>query len=99
MPQGMRVWDGNGTLIIDVSDRIMTVLGQIVINSSTPNGSVTVNDPRLALGSFWYFKTSDGGSFGGHTNANVTSTSSSVSVTVANYTAIYGNLYIVYGVY
>lgn len=99
MPQGMRVWDSSGNLVIDVSDRIMTVLGQIVVNSSTPNGSVTVNDPRLALGSFWYFKTSDGQSFGGHTSANVTSTSSSVSVTVANYTAIGGNLYIVYGVY
>lgn len=99
MPQGMRVWDASGNLIVDVSDRIMTVLGQIEITSSTPNGTVTVNDSRLALGQRWYFKTTNGGAWGGSMSADVSSTTSSITVVCSNFGAIPGSLYITYGVY
>ena len=99
MPQGMRVWDASGNLVLDVSDRIMTVLGVIEVTANTPNGQVTVNDSRLALGERWYFKTGNGTSFGGFTSATVTSDSSSISVSVANHQAIGGVLRVVYGVY
>ena len=99
MPQGMRVWDASGNLVLDVSDRIMTVLGVIEVTANTPNGEITVNDSRLALGERWYFKTGNGTPFGGFTSATVTSNSSSITVRVANYQAIGGVLRVVYGVY
>lgn len=99
MPQGMRIWDSSGNLIIDVSDRIMTVLGVIEVTANTPNGKITVNDSRLALGERWYFKTGNGTPFGGFTSATVTSNSSSITVSVANHQAIGGVLRVVYGVY
>lgn len=99
MPQGLRVWNSSGDLIIDVSDRIMTVLGRIEVNSSTPSGTVTVSDARLALGQRWYFKTSTSGGWVGACSVTVTMSSSSITVTVTNSTLIPGPLYITYGVY
>ncbi len=99
MPQGLRVWDGSGNLVLDVSDRIMTVLGRIEVTSSTPGGTVTVSDPRLALGTRWYFKTSTSGGWVGACAVTVTSSSSSITVTVTNPSVIPGALQITYGVY
>lgn len=99
MPQGLQVWDSAGNLVINMTSRIMTVLGTIEVTASTPNGQVTVNDSRLALGERWFFKTSNGASFGGFTNVTVTSNTSSISVSVANWQSISGVLRIVYGVY
>lgn len=100
MGQGLRIWDASGNVVLDVSDRVMTVLGQIEVTSATPGGTVTVTDARLAFGQRWYFSTTDGGSWTAATAITVTSTSSSITVSVADPTFIStGALTVTYGVY
>lgn len=50
MPFGIRTWDASGNLVIDLSQRISRVLGQQQLWAAT--GSI--NDPNIALGSFWW---------------------------------------------
>lgn len=50
MPQGLQVWDANGNLIIDVTDRLTRVLGEFY--TGTSNGSVT--NPGLTTGTPWW---------------------------------------------
>ena len=99
MGQGLRIWDASGNLVLDASDRIMTVLGRVDVTSTTPGGSVTVSDPRLAFGERWHFVTTDGGGWGGATSISVTSTSSAITATVTNPEFIPGTLTVTYGVY
>lgn len=99
MPQGLRVWDTSGNLVLDVSDRIMTVLGRIEITSSTPGGTVSITDSRLALGDRWFFKTTNGGGWGGACSVTVSFTSSTITVAVDNPAFIPASLFVTYGVY
>ena len=51
MPQGLQVFDENGTLLVDVTDRLVKYLGVVQIDGT--NGSIT-ND-ELSEGNLWYY--------------------------------------------
>jgi hypothetical protein len=51
MPQGLQVFDQDGTLLVDVTDRLVKYLGVVQINGT--NGSIT-ND-ELSEGNLWYY--------------------------------------------
>nr|DAE53983.1 MAG TPA: hypothetical protein [Bacteriophage sp.] len=50
MTQGLQVYDANGNIILDVTDRITKYLGAILINQT--DGSIT--DARVNEGDLWY---------------------------------------------
>ena len=50
MPQGLQVWDGNGALTLDITERLTRIYGQVTTNSV--NGSIYVGNLN-AYGSFW----------------------------------------------
>lgn len=54
--QGLRVYDGNGNTILDVTDRLTRVCG--TVNTGTADGSIT--DDALLTGTPWYFLLRDG---------------------------------------
>lgn len=51
MAYGLRQWDANGNLILDISDRITRYVGQF--NTGTSNGSFNTG---LTEGSIWFSK-------------------------------------------
>lgn len=51
MPQGLQVFDENGNVVVDITDRLIKYLGVVEINGT--NGSLT-ND-ELSEGDLWYY--------------------------------------------
>jgi len=52
MAAGFQVFDGNGKVIVDVSNRLTKILGILTIKRKNGNGTTT--DTRLSLGTpFW----------------------------------------------
>jgi biopolymer transport protein ExbD len=51
MPQGLQVFDENGNVVVNVTDRLVKYLGVVQINGT--NGSIT-ND-ELSDGDLWYY--------------------------------------------
>lgn len=54
MPQGLQCWDANGNLILDVTDRLTRVLGEVYTGTS---GSGTIIDNNFLNGTPWYIST------------------------------------------
>nr|WP_092069553.1 hypothetical protein [Dendrosporobacter quercicolus]NSL47514.1 hypothetical protein [Dendrosporobacter quercicolus DSM 1736]SDL92505.1 hypothetical protein SAMN04488502_1011194 [Dendrosporobacter quercicolus] len=54
MPCGLQIWDANGNLTLDVTDRLTRVLG--TFSTGTTDGSHT--DAALAFGTPWIHATS-----------------------------------------
>lgn len=52
MPQGLQVWDANGVLTLDITNRLTKVVGQISTISNVA-GSLTVPD-TIGGGSVWF---------------------------------------------
>lgn len=53
--QGLQVFDEDGDLMLDVTDRVTKVLGQLVIPSTVMEDSGTIEVPGLALGVPFFF--------------------------------------------
>ena len=51
MPQGLQCWDASGNLVLDVTDRLTRILGEV--GTGTTSGSV--NDANFATGTPWFF--------------------------------------------
>ncbi len=53
MPAGLQVFDENGKVTVDVSNRLTKILGILTIKRENGNGTQT--DSRLSLGTpFWF---------------------------------------------
>lgn len=57
MPQGLQVFDSNGVIVFDVTDRLSRVLG--IITTTASNGSIS--DPGLLTGTPWWMIIDDWG--------------------------------------
>lgn len=53
MPQGLQVFDENGTCVVDVTSRITKYLGELII----PTTEGSYYDARLKDGDFWFLIT------------------------------------------
>lgn len=54
MPQGLQIYDASGNAILDITDRITTILGEINLSAAT-YGATNVSNATFALGTPWYF--------------------------------------------
>lgn len=64
MPQGLQCWDASGNLILDLTDRITRVLGQVNIAAGA-SGYIT--DARFATGTMWWQVVGASGAQAAHT--------------------------------
>ncbi|NIF28323.1 hypothetical protein F3J44_18300 [Pantoea sp. Tr-811] len=53
MPQGLQVWDAQGRLILDVTDRLSRILGQVATGSAA--GAIAVPEFAAGYGTPWAF--------------------------------------------
>lgn len=59
MAYGLRVWDKDGNLTLDVTDRITRVLGTFMTTAGTSASGTVINNELLS-GTPWYTILSDG---------------------------------------
>lgn len=53
MPQGFQVFNGSGVLLVDITDRLTRIVGQVA--TGTTAGSITVPEFNGAYGTPWVF--------------------------------------------
>ena len=94
MPQGLQVFDENGNMTLDVTDRLTRVLGEF--QTGKVSGSIT--DSNLSSGIPWYIiKNSSDGRGYKYAPFLITFTSNGASWTFGSGTIVSKN--ITYGVY
>jgi len=51
---GLKVWDGAGNVVLDISDRLSRALGSFSVGSNAAPSSGSFSVPGLTTGTFWY---------------------------------------------
>ena len=54
MPQGIEVWDGNGTLVASLTDRMTRVLGKIEGSTTGVSGNITIDVASVGGGAVFF---------------------------------------------
>lgn len=95
MPQGLQIFDASGNCLLDITDRLTRVLGEVTTGAAS--GSIT--NAALTTGTPWYLGANTDGSIcsSGEANIVVSFSGSTMSWSYGSGTAV--NKSILYGVY
>ena len=95
VPQGLQVFDANGALILDITDRLTRILGEV--NTGAVAGSVT--DSGLSSGTLWYIAFRVDGAMWSSADADLAISISGTTLSWSYGTGTAQNMTITYGVY
>lgn len=95
MPQGLQIFDAGGNCILDITDRLTRVLGEVTTGAA--NGSIS--NSALTSGTPWHVNTNTDGTICGQSDAQCVVSFSGATMSWAYGAGTVKNVNILYGVY
>jgi len=95
VPQGLQVFDASGNIVLDITDRLTRVLGEV--NTGAAAGSVT--DAGLSSGDPWYIAFRVDGAMWSSADADLAISISGTTLSWSYGSGTAQNMTITYGVY
>lgn len=98
MPQGMQLYDASGTLVLDISERALCIIGS---HTFVDTSTLVVTDDRFLLGDPWFLRTSFTGGFSNTASININFSGNTMTAYIqqALGAPTTGSISMIYGVY